>query len=44
MLFRDGKRMVRNGAATNDLVLSADADGIVFWKRGNTGTLWERLV
>lgn len=27
MLFRDGKRLVRNGAATNDLVLSAYADG-----------------
>ena len=27
MLFRDGKRVVRNGAATNDLVLSAYADG-----------------
>ena len=26
-LFRDGKRVVRNGAATNDLVLSAYADG-----------------
>ena len=26
-LFRDGKRVVLNGAATNDLVLSAYADG-----------------
>ena len=26
-LFRDGRRVVRNGAATNDLVLSAYADG-----------------